>query len=1304
MGENSDSSNAKPAKGKRTGKASKTHGAKPDAAKAQGANKPATGNGKPDNPVVVGVGASAGGLDALKALLKGFPRNNDVCLVIAQHMSPSRDSLLKEILSQKTAFQIEFLEEPKEPAGGVMFIVPPGSDAVFDHGQLCPMETSQGGVGPRPSINRLFQSMAATLGNRCIGIVLSGTGSDGAKGLRAICDAGGVGLVQEVDTAQYAGMPQAAIDAGGAEAVLAPEAMGAMVGELVSGSGAVEHPVQDVDIPDDVIARISATMRRAGRIDLDLYKRSTVLRRLDKRMRALKLRSIEEYAAALESDSGESAKLASELSIGVTSFFRDTSAFVGLRRQLETLIRQLPTNQQLRCWVPACASGEEAYTLAFLLADIYDKAPTLAGWTVFASDLNQESVNYARVGSYPLEGLNHIPKVYQDKYLDIEETHFTIKKSLRQSMIFAQHDVLNDPPFSKLHCITCRNMLIYLRPTAQRHVLSMLHYALVPTGRLMLGQAESPDSYRELFEPVDQRSRIYERTERTAVVNFPKQSKAARRAIGQPISSEDTPTPTRRDVEQRTRNALASHFAPPTVVIDESDRIVHFAGDLAPFVNLPRGPADWLAADLVRTPMNVEVRTILHRARRDSGTIHGDKYTFEIGGKTVQVRPCAFLDKLSGSNLVMLSFETLEVQEPLIDESTGKPALNNTFVEELQHELSDTREHLQSVIEEVESSNEELQTLNEELQSSNEELQSTNEELQTSNEELQSTNEELTTVNQELAAKTLELEVSRADLLNVKDSLDVALLVVDANLVVTQFNRKLLELLDPKSLFEGSNLANLRWHGDFGGVLEDCSQVLQQGQPRSRIISTLGGAHFRVNLAPYRVRNTVNGVVMRIEDVTEDKQNEALLRQREALYRVMLESSASGMALVDTNDNILEANPALSQLIDRPAKDLLNARISRYVHPEDRKLLDAALHSLRQQDQEHSQIEVRLLHSERQWLWVNISAAMILGESGTSGDVVMQIQDVSARRYRQQKLIDEYAQLRVINGIMRRISTRTPKEELFAAILNDLSIIFGDSGLSILTRINRDEYAISHENLPDGWRSQRGQHANFSEGPRYLRQLQRDHLVAVEHIEHDELPVSLQRDMSKRGTEAWIDVAAFHDDQVLHVLRVESRETRRWSESDRDLLQGIADVLSVAERDFEATERSEKAIRALSEHSRRSEATLEHLSDAVFTTDSNGRIEFLNEAASQLCQTERAQATGQALFKLLEILDEEQDSPIANPVELCIRKGKRIQLPGKPRIQLNHQWTPVDVSASPLTDSEDQVIGAVVVIRAHNAT
>lgn len=1239
---------------------------------------------------LVAVGASAGGLDALKSFVGGLRHTGEVAYVVAQHVSPKHESLLSELLAPRTEMRVCYLSGSEAPQPDTIYVVPPNYDAEFTESQLRLIEP-QSKVGPRPSIDRMFRSLAQSLGERVVGVILSGTGSDGTRGLEAIRERGGTCFVQDPGTAQYDGMPVSAIHAGLADAVLPPEQMGEALADLIQFPYERTEPsARAVEATPELVARIGSVTRASTGVDLASYKRSTIARRLQRRLSALGMNDVQRYADFVEENIDEARQLVSEISVPVTRFYRDVYSFEALRTHLSKLLEQIGLQETLRIWVPGVSTGEEAYTIAFIVSDLLQEKNSPQNWLLFASDIDRDSLNVARLGVYREEAVVSVPESQRERYLEISGGQVSVVKSVRQNMIFAAQNVIEDPPFSKVHLISCRNTLIYFSNESQTRILSAFHYSLRSGGLLMLGNSETADAGRELFEIIDKRGRIFRRMEHSPVFAMTRGS-GTRQALTM-LRGTRVKEAERRSAVERTRDLIVNTYAPPAVIVDSNDRILHFLGDLAPFVQLPRGPADWLVHDMVSAPINVEVRALIHRARREGTSVRGANYTMEIGGYMRQVTPVAHPNREGDSYLIMLAFEIAEL--PNVVE--GESGISPTLVGELQRELAGTREHLQSVIEEVETSNEELQTLNEELQSSNEELQSTNEELHTSNEELQSANEELLTVNEELAAKTAELEVSRADLYNVKESFDFPMIVVDSNLVVTQLNARAQEVVETESAHPGRSLATMRWREPLPQLMDLVSEVMKDGNSRQRDSEVIGDRHRRLRVAPYVSTGEVRGALIMVQDVTDEVRAARAVRQREALYRIVVQSSAAGMAVLDEKTGFIESNPAMRSMLEADDEAFKGGQLADYAHPEDRRQLLEACTRLAGGRSEHEQFELRLLTVGRREIWVSISAAPINQAEAGQARLIAQLQDVSTRKRRQQRLVEDYTQLRVLNHLSQRMVVQSNDGECELVAVDQLASVFEQTAVflfhfepeaGLVLRLARGESVGSLKV---------GEVLVRSETAQYLRNLRRRGAMSVESRQ-----VGDELDAVAAGARAWIDVAVIVGGHVTRTIRIASEQPRTWSEFEINLVLSVADLLALAERESTANQARDQAARRLAEQRQRAQVTLELISEGVITTDANACIDYMNLAASKLTGWSLEEARGRSTFNVLTIVRGDDERVIGNPLEDCLRTGESREDRGDDLrlIARNGGRRPITWSVAPIPDSEGATIGAMLVVR-----
>lgn len=945
---------------KKAGKAPVKSGAKKTATKS--ASKSATkrirvsapkpgnrpGIADPSKLVIVGIGASAGGLEALKEMMSGLAHTGSLTYVVAQHLSPSHSSLLRDLLRPSTELAVRDVTDKLVPLPDTIYITPPNHDVEYINGALRLLKP-KATVGPKPSVDHFFTSLAENYGENTVGIILSGTGSDGALGIRAIKAAGGVALIQDPQTSKYDGMPRAAIQTGSADMVLPAQKVGDVLLGLIALPASMRLPLHEEEI---VVAqaKINAHVKRHTGFDLGHYKSATVNRRLSRRMALHKLSSLDNYAEMVRINREEAQQLAKDVLISVTSFFRDPQAFELLRIQLEKMVDETGRDSVIRIWVPACATGEEAYGIAMLISEIVREKGLRTDFLVFATDLDTDALAFARNGNYPDTAVESLPKPMRERYFEHTGRTYQVKKSLRQNMVFAVQNVIEDPPFSRVDLISCRNLLIYFNRDVQRRVLEIFHYALRTNGRLFLGKSESIELHKELFADLDKKARIYIRRE------TPGPSYAvplrSRRGDGQMEEPARRGGPEFPNTNYKLLTAIAERYCPPAVVINEADEALHFLGELRPFLRFPRGSADLKVFDLVPDEMRGEIRALVHRCRRERQPQTGTVIAVTMDNESRSFVPVVNALQLDKQLLLSLSFEPAEKPLHSASERGTEEHRDNVIIEELEKELASTRQHLQTVVEELETSNEELMSQSEELQSANEELQSTNEELQTSNEELQSTNEELLTVNDEMQSKSYELSQLASDLQSMKESLDFPMLVTDQRMHLKHFNRSADQTLPKEGLQVDLSLASIDWHVDMVGLLPTIKNVIRLGKPNEVSINDDQGRTFNVRAMPTLTADgESHGAVVTFIDVSTRAAAETVLRDREAMYRLNFEMSAVGMGVLKRNLQFIKANAALCETLGITEKELLNKTLTEVIHDpksrEWRTMLDELVHAER---------------------------------------------------------------------------------------------------------------------------------------------------------------------------------------------------------------------------------------------------------------------------------------------------------------------------------------------------------------------
>lgn len=833
--------------------------------------------------IVVGVGASAGGLEALRSFVGNLPTNMRMTYIVAQHLSPAHDSLLTELLGRETHLPVVEASDDLRVEPNTIYVTPQNTNIKFAAGRLKLLPPSSGAY-PKPSVDVLLMSIAEEAGEQGVAIVLSGTGSDGALGLRAVKAAGGCTYAQDDESAKYNGMPHAAIATGCVDFVLPPERIADELVKLaeIERDGGSELPAPDMPTYEEILK----VLRLRTGTDFTRYKENTVRRRLQRRMVAHHFTQLEAYLDYIRDNPEEVEKAAQDILISVTSFFRDPEAFAKLEQYLKKILETKQPGDELRIWVPGCATGEEAYSIALLLYEQLGTTVLNYKIQIFATDIDLSALARARKATFHGSAVSGLRPALLRKYFRLSGDHYVLNKAVRDLVVIARQDITEDPPFLRLDLISCRNLLIYFKNPLQNKVLEIFHYALREGGYLFLGKSESAKQGHELFQTVDAKARIYQRTStlariRPAFKSIPsgRHTDTKRQAGGERISAAE-----------RMRNALIGAYAPDSVLIDSRLHILQVHGNVHPYLRIPEGDLDWQLNKLLRRELRLDVRSLVGKAKRDKTSAYSPWVSLGELGKSVRLAAHPLQGQALDEDLYLVSFEPALAAPAAAASPVESSAEGDARVAELEDELATTRDHLQTAVEELETSNEELQSVNEELQSANEELQSTNEELETANEELQSTNEELTTVNDELQLKSAELLASHTDLENVKDSLSFALVVVDAELRVRFHNPIATKVFKFSGRDSHPLITNVGTRLDLPHLRENIQKVIKSGVPFVQQIE--GKNVYLFSIVPYRQADKkVSGAILTFVD------NSAVLRSQ----RELRESQAALFAIISNS-------------------------------------------------------------------------------------------------------------------------------------------------------------------------------------------------------------------------------------------------------------------------------------------------------------------------------------------------------------------------------------------------------------------
>ena len=899
-------------------------------------------------PVVVGMGASAGGLEAFTRFFRTMPADSGMAFVVIQHLDPTHESLTAELLGKHTKMPVRQVAGDTAVERDHVYVIPPNRDLGIGQGvlRLTPPPARR---ATRMPIDFFFRTLAEDQQERAIGIVLSGSGTDGTLGLKEIKTVGGMALVQDPTTAQHDGMPRSAIAADAADHVLTVEKMPEMVLKYTRHPYIAmprRDPAVEKGVSDDLTG-VLALLRTRLHFDFSGYKPGTLVRRVRRRMGLRHAEHLPDYLQLLRSDPDEVKALFKDLLIGVTRFFRDPEAWHYLEEKvLPPLLREREAGAPLRVWAAGCGTGEEAYSLGMLLIEQSQAAQWSGPIQVFASDVDKEALDIARAGIYPESIAADVPPARLRRFFVKDGFHYRVSKELRETIIFAEQNLIADPPFSKLDLISCRNLLIYLSPNVQKRIISLLHFALVEGGHLFLGSAESIGSAEDLFETVSKQWRIYRRIGPTRYDMLGLPATAARGPIPEPVADPLAPSRANR-LLTRVQQQLLERYAPAGVVINRRSEILLFVGRTDLYLTQPAGaPTDDLLTRVregLQTRLRALVRQVItdHEPQAIALRVRRDNAWHRI---RVAVEPLQLPGDTEG--LLLVSFADEEETKPGPAPEAASSAVterDEPLVRQLEAELKASREDLQGTIAGMEASNEELRAANEEVMSVNEELQSTNEELETSKEELQSLNEELNTVNAQLQSKIDEVERTSNDLDNLLTSTNIATVFLDGQLRIRRFTTAATRLFTLIASDVGRPLADIAPAFTDPTLLTDAATVLKTLTPRQAEVATREGRWYMRQVLPYRTQdNRIEGVVITFSDVAAEALHgarsnlEAALNKltaSEAQLRTTLDTAADAIITIDESGRVHSFNHTAEKIFGYGAAEVLGRNVSMLMPP-----------------------------------------------------------------------------------------------------------------------------------------------------------------------------------------------------------------------------------------------------------------------------------------------------------------------------------------------------------------------------------
>jgi two-component system, chemotaxis family, CheB/CheR fusion protein len=878
---------------------------------------------KSDSIAVVAIGASAGGLEAFTQLIRALPNNTRMAFVLIQHLDPTHQSVLTELLARHTQMSVVEAKNGAKVEPNHIYVIPPNVNMGIAQGrlQLTPRLADRGLHTP---IDFFMRSLAEARNSRSIGVVLSGTASDGTRGLAAIKAEGGITFAQDEKTAKYPGMPQSAIASGSVDFVLPPDKIAEELGRISAHPylrSSRRHPRSPTSNPpttgDQNFDRIFALLRNAGGVNFSQYKPGTVQRRMLRRMALHKMEHVRDYAKYLEKHSEETEHLCQDLLIPVTSFFRDVEAFEVLKSKVfPAIVKDKSSKRAIRIWAPGCSTGEEIYSLAMVLVEFLGTQTSHREIQLFGTDANERCIEKARAGIYPDRIAQEISSDRLRKFFNKTEEGYRVSKTLRDSCVFAKQNLAEDPPFSQMNLVACRNLLIYLGAELQKKVIPLLHYALRPSGFLMLGSSESAAAFPELFAAVDKKHKIFVKKPLAGRLHYDfSANRYPRETPVEAVTKEESGPSFDLSQQHEADQLILKSYAPPGVIIDEGLEILQFRGALGPYIEPASGKASLHLLKMARKELAPELRTAVNQAKKNHGPVKRKSVEFRRNGQTkavnISVEPLGASGE-SGQYLVLFerTAPAMTLSKSVAVKLRGVGTAKGATAQ-LRRELSAAEEHIRSLVETKEASDEEYQSANEEILSANEELQSTNEELETSKEELQSANEELNTVNDELHNRNVDLDRLNNDLHNLMSSTTLPVVMVDRGLRVRRMTAAAAKTFKTLSSDIGRPISDIRASFNLANLDELLADVIDSLVPKEIEVQDKEKHWYSLQIRPYRtLEDNIDGAILVLSDIDAAKQVSERVKHSQEFMEDILDTVREPLAVLDDDITVLYANAA----------------------------------------------------------------------------------------------------------------------------------------------------------------------------------------------------------------------------------------------------------------------------------------------------------------------------------------------------------------------------------------------------------
>jgi two-component system CheB/CheR fusion protein len=969
---------------------------KPDKIKSTSAKEKSSDS---DNSLfpIVGIGASAGGLEAIEQFLENVPENSGMAYIVVQHLDPTHKGMLPELLQRVSRMKVFQVKDRMVVRPNCVYVIPPNKTMSIRKGVLHLFQPIQA-RGQRLPIDFFLQSLADDRKELSVGLILSGMGSDGSLGLRAIKEKNGIVMVQDPESAKFDSMPRNAINSVPMDIVASPNELLRRLTEFLKHIPVLVSD-ETIEIKDkSSLEKINLLLRTYTGNDFSLYKKNTMYRRIERRMNIHKIDKIASYVTFLNENPKEIEILFKELLIGVTSFFRDAAVWEKLKETIiPAIISKLEPGSILRAWVPGCSTGEEAYSLAIVFKEALEKINPHGGFSlqIFATDLDNEAIDIARKGIFPASISEDVSEERLKRFFLKTSDGYFINTEIREKIVFAQHNVIMHPPFTKIDILSCRNLLIYMEPELQKKMIGLFYYSLSPTGIMILGSSETLGTQSHLFTSLDLKLKIFKRAVTilaSEIIDFPVNTFPRTKTE---IIDKEVPSGPARNIQTLADQLLLQHYSPAGVLVNEHGDIIYISGRTGKYLEPAVGKANMNIFAMLREGLRSEFPVAFRKAilKKEPVVLHNIRIGANGGYQTINVH-IQWLSKPEPLNgMLMIIFTDLdEIKNTKLQALKEKKTLSNERQLELEKELKYAREKIQDTLEEMQSSQEELKSTNEELQSTNEELQSTNEELMSSKEEMQSLNEELQTLNAELQSKIEDFTSVNSDMKNLLNSTDIATLFLDKKLNIRRFTVQAVKIFKLIKSDIGRPFTDLVSDLIYPDLPADALNVLKTLVYIKKQIPTKDGRWFSIRIMPYRtLDDRIDGVVITFFNISDLKEVEVKLHETEQMNRLLLNSASDIIIKLATNWKILEVNPAAEKYFGKKQEEIINKNYIHMFIPESlRKKTEDKMYKILGESQD-TRFKMQVITTEGKLIEADWSVIVLLDNFNLPSGMILSI-------------------------------------------------------------------------------------------------------------------------------------------------------------------------------------------------------------------------------------------------------------------------------------------------------------------------